>query len=282
MIRRWYLEKTLNLLVLLLFVIVGLVSLHDDQTYDMFFLGTLIFAALICRQNLDVIGVICIVIGARTIQYCLYMIFNQDDPYRLPIYIAAIFTGWFFRRIDSSLVLMLMLTTCIMICVDLYWLLISYPPPGSHYYLTLCIMSILGREAIYQRATISEKLINGFNLTRQVLLMRFKNTLSPWPDINRKIEFTVFQPIHHLLPIGLDHSIKAIFTLGFYIQIPMIGEYTLRHLPVNDLVPNIFTSLYYYNAYPLLSGLLGLYLLWCIFWFGYQILIKQVKNKISF
>ena len=223
MLLRAYLPKLITALFGGLFIAAGIITFNDAVLFDRIFLGVLIFTAVICRKDVDVLGVILIIFLTRAVEELVWLHLNESGFIKILIYLACLSISFYLRHNWASKIFLgvSLLTSFI----EIYWLSIEYDPPEIYWNMILVAITLISRNLIFSRVSITEHY------------------------------FKKFQP----KSINLDWIIYKLFGLSLIIQIIVVLEYVIRHLfDLPKLVIFYYASVYAIRAIGTLS-------IWAIF-----------------
>jgi hypothetical protein len=224
-----YLPKLITALFGGLFIAAGVLTFGNALIFDRLYIGILIFTAIICRKNINVVGIIVILLIERIIEELLWFSF-VDHFYNLWTVKILVYTalGFMLYKLWYDTMAKVALP-CLLLSIgaDLYWYVIEYAnAPGIYWYNIIIAQSLLVRYLLFSRIELTEDF--------------FK---MPAESSN------------------LDWFIYQITRLYIIIQALNISEYLLRHSGIER-----FSHIQIiYNIYPYLIHLIGTFTLWILF-----------------
>lgn len=193
MLLRAYLPKLITALFGGLFIAAGIITFNDAVLFDLLFIGVLVFTALICRKDINVLGVITIIFLLRALDEAVWFFINGNIETKLLLYSFSLGISYYLRHDWAAK--LLLIVTLIISSIEVYWFASAYPPPEIYWNIALIIVTLIARNLIFSRVSITE---NWFNL-------RSKS-------------------------INLDWTIFRLYGLSLILQVAVVLEYLIRHL----------------------------------------------------
>lgn len=190
-----YFPKIITALLGGLFIFASIYSFGNALVFDRIYVGVLIFTAFICRKNINVLGVVIILLIVSAINEVAWVVSEIEYPTIIKIlfYILGI-SIYLMVRYDKVSKL-LAVSLIISLCSELYWIIIDKTPPELHYY-------------IFTQAT--------YLFTRHLLFYRVSYTDDYFKDKAKSID--------------LDWHIFKLNTVGIVIETMNIIEYAVRNV----------------------------------------------------
>ena len=193
MIANHYLPKILTAIFAGLFIFTGLYTIGNGLLFDRLFICILIFTAVICRKNINVLGVVVILLLQRFLEETAWSISELDFQMvvKAAFYFLAIFAYWKIKYDGMAKVLLVALI--LSISAEFYWIYHSLKAVQIYWYIGVLASSLFFRHLIFMRVSFTE---------------------SFFPKSAESI--------------NLDLQIYKVYSLFAYIELFMIVEYVLR------------------------------------------------------
>jgi len=193
MIANHYLPKILTALFAGLFIFAGIYTFGNGLLFDRLFICILIFTAITCRKNINVLGVVVVLLLQRLLEETAWSISELDFQLvvKAAFYFLAIFAYWKIKYDEMSKVLLVALI--VSISSEFYWLYQAQKAVEIYWYIGILASSLFIRHLIFMRVSFTE---------------------SFFPKSAESI--------------NLDWQIYKVYSLVAYIQLFMILEYVVR------------------------------------------------------
>ncbi len=193
MILNHYLPKILTALFAGLFIFAGIYTFGEGLLFDRLFICILIFTAVVCRKNINVLGVVVVLLLQRLLEEAAWSISLLDFQLvvKASFYFLAIFAYWKIKYDQVAKVLLAALI--ISLCAEFYWLYQSQKAVEIYWYVGILASSLFIRHLIFMRVSFTEDF---------------------FPKVAESI--------------NLDWQIYKVYSLVAYIQLFMITEYVVR------------------------------------------------------
>ncbi|MCC2616693.1 hypothetical protein LJ739_10615 [Aestuariibacter halophilus] len=193
MLLRHYTPKILTALFGGLFVFAGFYTFGNALLFDRIFIGVLIFTALICRKNVNVLGVVVILVIQRLLEEAGWSISeaNHELLVKAVFYGLALFVYYKTRFDELSKVFLTTITIALL--SEAYWYFSDKSAPEIYWYVFVATNAFLVRYLVFVRV--------GF-------------TGDYFPQ---KAE-----------SINLDWHIFKLYGVASFLQLIMIAEYIVR------------------------------------------------------
>ncbi len=154
MLIRAYLPKLLTALFGGLFIALGIFSFGHAAVFDRVFLAVLIFTAIVCRHDINVVSVITLLLAQALLSELVWLLLSHYSLKPM-IILLAIISVYYFRhdkivRLIGPILLLVSVT-------EIYWFLTDYPSPKTCWYLWLIISGLLMRHLLFIRIVIIER-----------------------------------------------------------------------------------------------------------------------------
>ena len=156
-----YLPKLITALFGGLFISLGFYTFGNALLFDRIFIGVLIFTGIVCRKNIDVLGVVCILILLRAIDEAGWFIFENTDETVVKIgFYALAVTGCFKLKFDPLSKLMMLCLT-ISLIAEVYWYVNAIQGKSIHWYVFTFFVALLQRYLIFVRVSYTQDWFKG-------------------------------------------------------------------------------------------------------------------------
>lgn len=148
-----YFPKMLTALLGGLFIFASIYSFGNALVFDRIYIGLLIFTAIICRKNVNVLGVTLILLCISGGNEIAWLISDIDYPTAVKLLFYSIgIAAYLIVRYDKvSNLLALSLLLCF--ASEAYWLLIDKTPPELHWYIFIQASNLFTRHLLFYRVS---------------------------------------------------------------------------------------------------------------------------------
>ncbi|MFT5674770.1 MAG: hypothetical protein ACI808_000694 [Paraglaciecola sp.] len=227
MLLRAYLPKFITALFGGLFIATGILTFGNAMIFDRLFIGVLIFTAIVCRSNINVVGIIAILALERLLEEFLW--FSVIDQFyniwQMKIVIYAGLAWMLYKLWYDTMVKIVLPFILLSVAAEFYWYFIDYEKiPGIYWYNIIIGLNLLTRYLLFSRMELTESITS-------------KSAES----------------------INLDWVVYQITRLYIVIEILNISEYLIRHLLTYSNIQLI------YSSYPYLLHSISTFTLWVVF-----------------
>jgi len=227
MLIRAYLPQIMTALFGGFFVAAGIFTFGNAFIFDRLYLAILIFTAFICRKNINVVGIIVILLFERifeeTLWFFLHDIWNNIWFLKAGVYLTlGALTVKLWHDPMSKIAL-----SCLVFSLfaEFYWHLTDYEKVPSIYWHNIIIgQSLVVRYLLFSRIGLTYKLLS-----------------------------------KHSKSINLDWFIYQITSLYIVVEAFNIFEYLLRH------IAKLLQVQFVYTIYPYVMQSLATFTLWIVF-----------------
>ncbi|GAB5382435.1 MAG: hypothetical protein Alis3KO_08600 [Aliiglaciecola sp.] len=151
-----YLPKILTALFGGLFIFAGIYTFGEPLLFDRLFVFILIFTAVICRKNVNVLGVVVILVIQRLVEETAWSV--SELEYKTMIkgvfYLLSLIACWavWYDKLAKLLVGTLILA----LGAEFYWILTSTKPSEIYWYVFLIANCLVVRHLIFIRVLYTE------------------------------------------------------------------------------------------------------------------------------
>ncbi|MGJ8682679.1 hypothetical protein [Paraglaciecola sp.] len=155
MLIRAYFPKFITALFGGFFIALGIFSFGNAVIFDRVYIGVLIFTAIICRENINVIAVITILFIQALISEIAWMTLLDGLLIRFVLIIFSLFVCYVCRHDKIT-----RLITPILILVlgaEIYWLYIDYSAPATTWYIWLNLSTLGVRYLLMYRVSFVDQ-----------------------------------------------------------------------------------------------------------------------------
>ncbi|WP_254700737.1 hypothetical protein [Paraglaciecola mesophila] len=191
-----------------LFIAAGILTFQNPAAFDILFIAILIFTASICKNDTDVLGVITIILLLRALDETVWFFINGNVETKFLLYSFGLGISYYLRHDWAAK--LLLVVTLIISAIEIYWFITEYPPPEIYWNVALIIVTLIARNLIFSRVSITES----------------------WFNLSSK-------------SINLDWTIFRLYGLSLIVQVLVVLEYLIRHLTNSPQV----VFFYYANPY---------------------------------
>jgi hypothetical protein len=231
-----YLPKLVTALFGGLFIFAGFYTFGEPLLFDRLFICILVFTAFVCRSNLNVLGVIVILVLQRLVEETAWSISELAylDLIKAAFYLLSIAIYWKIKYDTMAIILLTALV--VSLAAEFYWIYNELKAPEIYWYVTLLASYSFARHLIFMRVAYMEDLF----------------------------------PKQKIDSINLDWQIYKLNALFSFLQLLMIIEYVIRG------VFEYTHFLFVWSAYPYIGQLFYTYLVWIIFFESYKLLLPKL------
>ena len=216
-------EKALTALIAGFLIAMGVITFDNARLFDWLYFAILAFVILVSRSNINIAGIVLIIIIAKFIDETGWQLLQDNLLTRLFVYLSLLATLLIIKEEEyrKPLAILFMLTAG----SEVFWFVTGYQGPEIYWYLFE---------------------INLLVLIRHYLFMRVFLTSNFFPGRGKSLE--------------LDVEVHDVMTAFMFLHAVVILEYLLRHLLgfkikiVWFLNPYIFHILKVYLVFVILHG----------------------------
>ncbi|WP_339721431.1 hypothetical protein [uncultured Paraglaciecola sp.] len=158
MILRAYLPKFLTALFGGLFVAASIFTFGNALVFDRLFLGVILFTAILCRKDVNVLSVIAIIFLQHIIEEFAWLYLPSSYLIKGLVYITGFWLVYYFWYDWTSKILLLCLI--LGISTEVYWYVIGYEPPQTFWYVCIIMICISIRHLVFLRVSMVESYIS--------------------------------------------------------------------------------------------------------------------------
>lgn len=151
-----YLPKIITALFGGLFISLGIYTFGNGLLFDRIFLGVLIFTGVICRKNVNVLGVVAIVLCIRMVEELAWIVIESEISaiVRLCFYSISVLTYFRLRYDPLSRLFFVAISLCLI--SEAFWFLNDRKSPDLHWYLLMMALAMFTRHLIFSRVSYTE------------------------------------------------------------------------------------------------------------------------------
>lgn len=156
-----YLPKLITALFGGLFISLGIYTFGNALIFDRIFIGVLVFTAVICRHNIDVLGVVIILVAFTLMDEAgWYLLINGNDlVIRIGFYSIA---GLALLKLKHDpLSRLLFFSLLISVCAEAFWFITEKKASSIHWYIYTLFLALLTRYLIFVRVSYTEEWFPG-------------------------------------------------------------------------------------------------------------------------
>jgi hypothetical protein len=161
MLLRAYFPKFITALFGGLFIATGILTFGNAMVFDYLFLCILIFTAIICRKDINVVGIVTILLITQFVSELLWLTFVEhfynNGFMKIIVYFLLGYTVYKFWYDSMTKIALICLTFSIL--AELYWIYAGYQNiPGIYWSNILITISLLTRYMLFSRVELTETL----------------------------------------------------------------------------------------------------------------------------
>lgn len=217
------LQKSLTLVIACALIAGSILTFDNSILFDWLFFGTLTFVALLLHKNVNIVGIILIIVAAKMVDEAGWYLLSDTLLSKGLVYLAFSVTLFIVKeeeyRIPLAILLLLSLLS------ELYWAITDYSAPEIYWYFFELNLEVLVRHYLFMRVFFTSSLV---------------------PNKSKSIE--------------LDVNIHDLITLFLFVNGLIILEFLMRHVLTIDIKvmwainPYILHGLSVYMVYLILNG----------------------------
>jgi hypothetical protein len=192
------LQKILTLCIAVALIIGGIFTFDDPILFDWLFFGTLFFVALLSHKNVNILGIILIIVLGKVVDEAAWLLLTDTLPSKSLVYLALMATLFIIKEEEYRKPIAILFFTSLV--TEIYWVITGYDAPEIYWY-------------IFE--------INMLILVRHYLFMRVFFTSQWFPGKSKSID--------------LDIDIHDLVTAFMFMHGLTILEYLIRHILAIDL-----------------------------------------------
>ncbi|WP_340680412.1 hypothetical protein [Paraglaciecola sp.] len=155
MLARVYLPPFITALFGGLFVALGILTFGNAYIFDRLFIGVLIFTALICFKNINIVSLLTIILLQRIIEELAWAGLNDSYVAKELVYLLGLVMIYTFRY--DPMVKFATPTLLLTIAAEIYWYVSDYPAPEVYWPVLLLLSNLFTRYMIFSRLEFVER-----------------------------------------------------------------------------------------------------------------------------
>lgn len=197
----------------------GILTFGEPLYFDRLFFGALILTALSSYNNINIIGIVCIITIERLAEETIWLWVMNLEAGKIIIYGASAYLLYLVRF--EPLAKYFGAVLLIALSAELYWLVTYYPTPSIHWYMAMVALNMFTRYLLLWRAPMTESytrkratpLIADWQLGEIAALSVTIQALVLFEFIVRHIgQFSDLLYVYHVMP----YMMQAIAFLSLY------------------------------------------------------------------
>lgn len=216
-------EKALTAVLAGLLIAVGIITFDNARLFDWLYFAILAFVVLLSRNNINIAGIVLIIIAGKFIDEAGWHLLDDNLPSRLFVYLSMLATIVIIKEEEyrKPVAILFFLS----LCSEIYWLVSGYDGPEIYWHLFEVTLLILVRHYVFMRVFFTSRF---------------------FPNLSKSL--------------GLDVEVHDVITVFMFIHALTILEYLARHLFGFDILivwscnAIIFHVLKLYLVYVILHG----------------------------
>ena len=214
-----YLPKFLTALFGGLFIFAGVYTFGNALLFDRIFIGVLVFAAIVCYRNVNVVGVLIIIVIQRVLEETAWFLLNTEFviSVKLLFYILSAYACFHFKYDPLSKLLF----ACIALALstEIYWFIYGGDTRAIHWFVATVTMALYIRHLIFMRVSYTE-------------------------DYFPK----------HALSINLDWQIHKLYATASFVHAALLLELVLNEIPaITGITPVTLVFPYIMHAIAIIA-----------------------------
>lgn len=230
-----YFPKIITALLGGLFIFASIYSFGNPLVFDRIYIGLLIFTAFICRKNVNVLGVVVILLIVSAINEVAWVVSELDFPLAIKalFYLLGIAVYAMVRYDKVSIFLALSIAICLL--SEAYWIAVSKAAPELHWYIFIQASYMLTRHLLFYRVSYTDDYFKGkaksidldwhiFKLNTIAIIIQTLNIIEyVIRNVFGKVEIMIIYNLYpYLMHALLTYYIWIIFQESYKLLIPKL------------------------------------------------------------
>jgi hypothetical protein len=155
MLIRAYFPQILTALFGGLFVAAGIITFGDAKTFDRLYLVILIFTAIVCRENINVVSIVFILFLQVTIDEIVWLTLGELYIFKIFSYSFVLWSIYYFRY--DWVIKIILPSVTLVAGSEFYWYFSNYQPPQISWYIWIMSSNLIIRYLIFSRVRMVDK-----------------------------------------------------------------------------------------------------------------------------
>lgn len=151
-----YLPKVLTALFGGLFIFAGVYTFGNALLFDRIFIAILIFTAIICRKNVNVLGVVVILVLQRLLEEGAWFVSETEFQIFTKIGFYCIAAFAYYRMKYDPISKVLLVSFAVSVLSEFYWLSYGKNAPEIDWYIMALTVNLFTRHLIFMRVSYTE------------------------------------------------------------------------------------------------------------------------------
>ena len=159
MILRAYLSTAITTLFGGFFVFLGITTFGNGEAFDRLFIFIFIFTGIVCRKNVDVLGIVLILAFERILEEIFW--FSTQDIWYSKIAVYSCLAILFYKLRYDALSKLSIPCLVLSICAEFFWFATDYQSTPEIYWYNIIIgQSMVVRFLLFSRINLSQSVFN--------------------------------------------------------------------------------------------------------------------------
>lgn len=159
MFMRSYLSTVLTALFGGLFVYFGIATFGNGEAFDRLFIFIFIFTGIICKNNIDVLGIVLILAFERILEEIFW--FSTQDIWYSKVAVYSCLAILFYQLRYDAMSKLSIPCLVLSICAELFWFATDYQSTPEIYWYNIIIgQSMVVRFLLFSRINLSQRIFN--------------------------------------------------------------------------------------------------------------------------
>jgi hypothetical protein len=159
MLVRAYLPNFITALFAGLFIAGGILTFGNADVFDRLYFGILIFTAVICRKNINVLSVLIILFAQLSMEELAWLYRSDSYVVKIILYSTVIWFAYYFRY--DWVAKAIFYIVILVIFSEVYWYLTDYPPPQFYWHIWIMLSNLLVRYFLFSRVSLLDEYFPG-------------------------------------------------------------------------------------------------------------------------
>lgn len=152
MILRAYLPQIFTALFGGLFIAASILTFGNALAFDRIFLGVILFTAILCRKDVNVLSVIVIIFLQHLVEELAWLYIPDSYQIKALVCIVGFWLVHYLWYDWASKILLLCLVSWV--STEIYWFMVEYDPPQTFWYLCIIMICISIRHLVFLRVNL--------------------------------------------------------------------------------------------------------------------------------
>lgn len=149
---RAYLPQIITALFGGLFVWLGIITFGNPTLFDKLFAGVLIFTAVVCRRDINIVSIIIILLFQLSWETLVWNYQNNHYLIKILLYLVTLWAIRYFWY--DRIVRVTFFCTFLVVSAEIFWFVTNYSAPNIYWHAWLILSSIFVRFLLFSRVAL--------------------------------------------------------------------------------------------------------------------------------